>query len=598
VPIDRSRPDGRQLDLAFAVFPHTDPTSRANDAIFASDGGPGIANIANRGFQTFLLGDLTDKRDLVVVDHRGTGQSGAIDCPELQQVIGDLNVAPSARIRAIGKCGRQLGRDADRYGSGDVAMDLNAVRRALGYDKISMYGLSYAGAFLSAYATRFPERLRAVVIDAGVPTTDPRHSWTWGMDVPPRIAEVVELDCERAPACEAAQPRAESAVARIAAAVRRHPVSGRVDISGVGIRRVTVDEADVVALAWDLLNEGELAAVAQALDRGDKAPLLRLGGEARLAQFEPGDPVFDSAGDNAAAFCNDNDFVWKRSDPLEVRRAKYRHALAEMGPKAFAPFSRRAWTATYLTSYCLRWPAPDRFTPAVPRGATVTGVPVAILSGDLDTSVPTRTTRELLRVFPEATFVHAAGAAHPAAAWSDCARGVVHDFIRTLQAPTTACDDPAFVEAATSAFPELAWQAAEARSKHDDESTKLERKVVTVAVQTVRDAWLRSFRVPGAVGSVTGLRGGSGDFDYASRPDRALFQLNALSFASNVIVSGTTRFVYADNRITFKVTVDGPRGADGTLTAAGQMGFGAPFSTFIVTGNLNGHTIRVAVPAN
>jgi pimeloyl-ACP methyl ester carboxylesterase len=278
-----------------------------------------------------------------------------------------------------------------------------------------MYGLSYAGAFLSAYATRFADHLRAVVIDAGVPTTDPRHSWTWGVDVPPREADVVELDCDRAPACADAQPRAGSALARIAAAVRRHKVTGTVAISGLGTRKVTVDEIDVVGMAFDLLNQGELAAVAQALDRGDKKPLLRLAGEARLFPFEPGDPVFDSAGDNAAAFCNDNDFVWNRTDPIPVRRAKYKDALEEMGWSAFAPFSRHAWTAAWLTDYCLMWPAPDRFTPSVPRGATVTGLPVLILSGDLDTNVPTRTSEELLRVFPDATFVDVAGAAHPAA---------------------------------------------------------------------------------------------------------------------------------------------------------------------------------------
>ena len=201
MPIDRSRPRARQLCLAFAVLPHSDPASTATDPVFSSDGGPGVSNLGpdSRGFQQFIAGDLTEQRDLIVVDHRGTGSSGAIDCPNLQGIIGDFTVEPNDIVRAIGQCGRQLGADADRYGSGDVAMDLDAVRRALGYDQINLYGLSYAGAFLSAYATRYPEHLRAVVIDAGVPTTDPGHAWTWGEDVPPAFAAAVALDAAGRP---------------------------------------------------------------------------------------------------------------------------------------------------------------------------------------------------------------------------------------------------------------------------------------------------------------------------------------------------------------------------------------------------------------
>ena len=213
-------------------FPHTNPDSTAKDALFASDGGPGLSNLANKGFLQFLTDGLTDDRDVFLVDFRGTGSSAAIDCPTLQHNIGDFSSDPDRVLRAIGRCGRQLGRDADRYGSGDIARDIDAVRAALGYHRISMYGLSYAGAFLSAYATRYPDRLRSVVVDAGLPATDPRHSWTWGQDIPPAMARVVALDCRRAPACRAAG-RVPSALARLAAAVRRHPVRGTVKVSRV-----------------------------------------------------------------------------------------------------------------------------------------------------------------------------------------------------------------------------------------------------------------------------------------------------------------------------------------------------------------------------
>jgi pimeloyl-ACP methyl ester carboxylesterase len=597
VPIDRSQPHGRTLDLAFAVLPHSDPASTTQDALFASDGGPGIANIPNRGFLEFIAGDLTQERDLVVVDHRGTGESDAIDCPRLQQVIGDLTLDPSVALRAIGRCGRQLGTDADRYGSGDIAKDLDAVRRALGYQQISIYGLSYAGNFLSAYAVRFADHLRAVVIDAGTPSIDPGHTWTWGQDIPPAMAGVTAIDCRRAPACAAAQPRSDSALARLAAALRVHPIEGTVNVSNLGPRKVVADEYGLITVASDILNQGELAAAAQSLDRGDTVPMLRLAGETLLFPFEPADPTEDSAGDNAAVFCNDQDFVWKRTDSVPVRRAKYQTALARLGPRAFAPFSPRSWTRHFLSNYCLLWPAPDRFSPAVPKGATVTGVPTLIMSGDLDTNVPTAITRQLLRVFPDATWLPVAGAAHPSAGWSPCAADAVHEFVRTLDL-STSCDEPAFVASTTSSFPKFARTAAAAHPRSGDQSTTLDRKVVTVAVQTVRDAWLRSFRVPGAIGNVTGLRGGDGAFDYESVPGGALFELDGIRFTRDVAVSGSSDLMFESNDLNIDVAVNGPRHEDGNLTAHGKFGFGSPFSDFVVTGTVHGHHVHVTVPAN
>jgi pimeloyl-ACP methyl ester carboxylesterase len=599
VPIDRSRPHGRTLDLAFMVLPHSDPSSTVKDGLFASDGGPGSSNTFadHRNFLRFLLRDLTDKRDLVVVDHRGTGQSDAINCPQLQRIIGDFDAEPSSVIRAIGRCGRSMGPDADRYGSGDIAKDLDAVRRALGYQKISIYGLSYAGTFLSAYASRFSDHVRALVIDAGTPSTDPGHAWTWGYDIPPAMADVVGLECMRAPACAAAQPRADSALARLAAALRRQPISGTVNVSGVGRRHVVANEFNLITSAGDVLNQAELAAVEQARERGDTAPLLRMIGENDLAAFEPAPPSEDSAGDNAAAFCNDQDFVWNRSDPVPLRRTKYQAALHALGPDAFMPFSPRAWTQHFLSNYCVQWPAPDRFTPAVPKGAVVTGVPTLILSGDLDTVVPTGITDELLRLFPEATFLRVAGAAHPSAGWSECADVLMMGFLRTLHT-SGDCDEPGFVASATSQFPKYARTAAPAEPGVGDQSTTLDRKVVTAAVLAVRDAWLRSFRVPTVLGSVTGLRGGSADFDYQSVPGGAVIDLHGVRFTRDVAVSGSTDLKFAPNDMTMQLSVDGPRQVDGSLDVTGKLGFGNPFADFVVTGTVHGHHVHLTVPAN
>jgi pimeloyl-ACP methyl ester carboxylesterase len=597
VPVDRARPAGRSLRIGFSVFPHTDPTSRAEDALLVSDGGPGYADTAGRGFRLFQFEPLTDQRDLLLIDNRGTGTSSPIECPQLQ--AGAHALGRDAFVAAVGACGTQLGDDADRYGSGDVALDIEDVRRALGYPQLTYYAQSYGTVDIQAYAVRFPHRLRAIVADAGLPVNDPAHVWGWGLDGGTSLVRAITLTCRRAPACADAQPQAARALADLARRLRRHPIDGTA-LDAVGrTRRVHLDEPALIQLAEShILNLGELPAADRALAVGDAALLLRLAAEAVVDPASEGNPAEYSSGDNAAASCNDQDFVWDRGDRVPVRQAKYRRALAALPAAAFAPFSKQAWIAFWIPDACLYWPAPDRFTPAVPPGATVTGVPTLILSGDLDTIVPTENTRALLATFPRAQFLDAAGAAHPAAGWSDCALARTRQFILDPGPVSNSCTAPAYVAPAVPVFPAIGVKATAATPLPGDRSLPLDRKVATVATRAVLDAWLRSFRIPGAVGSGVGLRGGTFDFDYDSFADHAVIQLHQARFTGDVAATGGTTWGYDGNQVHFEVAVTGPRGAAGTLIGDGQFGFGGPFADFTVTGSIGGRPVDVTVPAN
>ena len=87
---------------------------------------------------------MLDKRDLLLIDLRGTGRSAAIDCPDLQHGVGDWDAPRS--------CGEQLGASASLYGSADRAEDIEDVRAALGIPKLDYYGLSSGGLQVQAYA--------------------------------------------------------------------------------------------------------------------------------------------------------------------------------------------------------------------------------------------------------------------------------------------------------------------------------------------------------------------------------------------------------------------------------------------------------------
>lgn len=101
---------------------------------------------------------------LVAYDDRGTGESGLLDCPALQVAI----TAP-AEEAAAAQCGQQLGAAAPFYSTAIHAQDLDAVRAALGFDQIGLYGVSYGTKLSMAYALAYPQHVNRLLLDSVLP---------------------------------------------------------------------------------------------------------------------------------------------------------------------------------------------------------------------------------------------------------------------------------------------------------------------------------------------------------------------------------------------------------------------------------------------
>jgi hypothetical protein len=83
VPLDRQNASAGTIDIRYALVPHTDTTRPAVGTIVPNPGGPGMAVIANARLYTQALAPLRRNRDLLLIDPRGTGQSGALSCLSL-----------------------------------------------------------------------------------------------------------------------------------------------------------------------------------------------------------------------------------------------------------------------------------------------------------------------------------------------------------------------------------------------------------------------------------------------------------------------------------------------------------------------------------
>ena len=615
MPLDRRNPAGPQISIHFEIFPHTG-TGPVNEAIFVTSGGPGDSATQNPFYGDFLRGQfepLLENRDLVLIDQRGVGLSEAIDCPALQTITDDAQI-----YDATAACGGQLGDTAALYGSVDVAKDIEAVRAALGIEHLNLYGGSYAAEDFQAYSVRFPDHIRSIVLDSPFTTLnyDPFFE-----TVAEAVVRAIRLICKRSENCSADHRDAEDDLEWLAERLRKRPLDGvGYDADGVP-HTVHVTEAILAnkiatSDAGGFLAPAELAAAAKALHDGDRAPLLRLAAEIDFPIFEVFDPpaVF-SAGDNWARFCADAEFPWSESASIERRRAQFHNAGEDLDRDEFEPFSVDAWLAPppegISPEACIVWPAANRAleTPVPARG-DYAEAPTLVLSGDLDAGTPTADAKRVVKLFPNGRLLEIANSGHHTVLSFrfDCAVPIVINFIEQLEPGDTSCArSDEFVISALGRFPEEAKDARPATKAGSTKSFRHRGKrgskkrsdrrvaqVAAVAATTVIDAVKRTFNSTGLSG--VGLRGGTFTIEFGETA--ATMQFHGVRFAEDVAVSGTSIHSFETDQFDVNITVDGPRGLDGTLHITGLAFFVPGASTWQITGVLGARTVDLRVPVS
>ena len=197
---NRENPAGRSIPLNVVVLPSTSPPRLP--PLFDIDGGPGLPGTKNAGF--YASNGVSTGRDVVLIDQRGTGRSNGLACPELQNLKPTDEMLPRARVES---CLQRLEAQADLrfYGTADAVQDLDDVRRALGYEKIDLFGLSYGTTVALQYMRRHPDTVRAAVLMGVVPpdTMPPSKHATAGA----RALDLLFADCAADAQCSRAFPR-------------------------------------------------------------------------------------------------------------------------------------------------------------------------------------------------------------------------------------------------------------------------------------------------------------------------------------------------------------------------------------------------------
>ena len=180
-PLNRKKPDGRKVTLAAIRLPHTGPDSAYKGTLFLNPGGPGQSGIGLSDIALLLPEEVRQSFDFVSYDPRGIGASTpalsgrgcnipkptrpATGTVDWKKVLADRQ-RQVARYNAL--CFKANRSIVEYGGTVDGAYDLDAMRRAVGDEKITYWGISYGTILGSTYAQLFPDKVRGMVFDGNM----------------------------------------------------------------------------------------------------------------------------------------------------------------------------------------------------------------------------------------------------------------------------------------------------------------------------------------------------------------------------------------------------------------------------------------------
>lgn len=232
-PLDPKAPQGVQIDIHYAVLPAL-ARNRQPDPVFFFAGGPGQSAIDVAGMVSRLLARLSNRRDIVLVDLRGTGRSAPLRCAEPSPTapLADA-VDPARQLARLADCRQALRRlphgDLRHYTTALAVQDVDAVRRVLGAERIDLVGGSYGTRAALEYVRQFPQAVRRVVLD-GVAPPDMVLPAASSADNQAALDAVFDA-CSAEAACRARHPRLRDDWRALLAGLPRevtlpHPLTG------------------------------------------------------------------------------------------------------------------------------------------------------------------------------------------------------------------------------------------------------------------------------------------------------------------------------------------------------------------------------------
>lgn len=404
-PLDPQQPGGTRITVHYAVLPALARNKRP-DPVFFFAGGPGQSSIELAGPISGMLARFLNRRDVVLIDQRGTGRSAPLLCDD------DEGRAPLAQQFEPGEQRQRIARclatlkalpygDLRQFTTPIAAGDVDAVRRQLGAARINLVGASYGTRLALEVLRQYPQQVRRVVLD-GVAPPDMVLPQAFATDQQ-RALEAVFSGCERNADCRSRHPQLRQRWASLRASLPRewtvrHPVTGEAEP-----QTVTAEVLDTV-LRGPLYSPVLASALPQAMDEATQGRLEPLAGLAHAASGRRGGTGV-AMGMHFSVVC------------------------AEDAPRLPPPAGQEDPLLRRYRDVCADWPRGS--VPAAFYTLPPAPVPVLLLSGGLDPATPPRHGERVAAALgPRARHVVVPNAGH-GVAMLPCMRDVLYRFVDT-----------------------------------------------------------------------------------------------------------------------------------------------------------------------
>ncbi|MEV0342906.1 alpha/beta hydrolase [Nocardia sp. NPDC050713] len=432
VPLNYAEPEGKTIEIAVVRQLATDPERRIG-TLFTAVGGPGGSGLDWARQGELAEGELRERFDVITFDQRGIGRSAAVRCfdsDEQQRRFWDATLLPPANAeqeRAAEQAARTLAEGCAKHSGEllghlttvDAARDMDLLRRAVGEERLTYTGGSYASYLGQVYGALFGKRVRALqlssmidpkvytddvrasVIDTAAGTTEihaeflrlcaeagktkcafaggPERSDLTGPATPPERAEKAgsaapeRVETTTLEPADAGADRLRARDNALLERLRQGPIA-----VGAGEHALPVRYSEVVQAHALLLYSPERGwpALAELLIELERGPT---GDPAKVREIlAAGAPGYDFLDAFTAITCADQSAGWRAADwPVLARETASAEPL-------FGPF----WLAMHQP--CATWPAPEDGYPQRHTGPWTLGSdkPALLLNNRFDPVTP------------------------------------------------------------------------------------------------------------------------------------------------------------------------------------------------------------------
>ncbi len=450
VPEDRTDPGSATLRLAVAIFRHPDGDPEPDPVIYLQ-GGPGgsALEFASLSFTGLSAPVFAANRDLILFDQRGAGLSEpALDCPALTELAIELldneiagrqlsyQEMDDLYLETALACGKDLQTIADLsdYNSDASAADVDDLRRALGYDQVSLWGISYGTRLALEVMRDYPGGVRSVVLDSVVPPdVDPK------VEGPANVARALDLlfeSCVADEGCTAAYPELRTVLFNTVNRLNESPAAFPVTDA------LTGEVYDAVMNGDDMLG-----LLAQSLYQTDVIPLLPMiiydasegsyGLLARIVGSLLAVRTGMSDGMQYSVQCNE-EISFSSASAFEAALAEHPeleglYPSIEGEPVTFA--------------LCAGWGAGQAAASA--NEPVTSAIPALVMSGEFDPVTPPDWGRRAAETLQNAFLFEYPGEGHGVSSGEACAAGMMTAF---LGDPDAAPDDACIADMGPPAF--------------------------------------------------------------------------------------------------------------------------------------------------